>query len=568
MLLLVMGFCGQIKGFDKELERDAMMGITNSDSSIYLEKRTDFLHARISLKQPVVALMNVDGWITDFSTESKSNLDKVMASNLRRQHGNLVHKLEYIVGSKGDREKRSIEFVGNILSDLFGVAGPEDMKQNNANMLALKQAIDLVGHDSVSVHKHIDTNEHDIERNNREINRLEGEYMNGQNRFEGQMTMLENYFKLDDLLNSIGNLMDKLLQIKSDGEKGYCSSLALNNNFLQKNLQRLEANSVGLNPIFSYWEWRKYYRYQLCTIALNSHNVWVTVRLPMVKKSERLVRITPPREVKSNLINFGKLGINTVLFKEASVDGYHLMTQKAFEMCTKLGSLRTCNVRSVMFRDMNLIPLEYAHNRILFLGNSKLKYEAILICETSREIGVTTGQIINVPNQCSVKSRSFEIEERQIDENVNRILSVADNVFSKVNITIPNNSKHETNESETKKDTDTLMDITKELSDKLSKIKTEHKSAWEVVSRNLWIVSGIAGLSFVMFVLFWILCRCLKRKTKNKRKIKTNGKSIEFVESDIKSEDESADESDENVENKNVENKNVTNELGRRRNNV
>ena len=38
--------------------------------------------------------------------------------------------------------------------------------------------------------------------------------MNGQNRFEGQMTMLENYFKLDDLLNSIGNLMDKLFQIK------------------------------------------------------------------------------------------------------------------------------------------------------------------------------------------------------------------------------------------------------------------------------------------------------------------------------------------------------------------
>ena len=70
-------------------------------------------------------------------------------------------------------------------------------------------------------------------------------------------------------------------------------------------------------------------------------------------------------------------------------------------------------------------------------------------------------------------------------------------------------------------------------------------------------------MSFVMVVLFWILCRYLKRKTRKTNKIRAKGKKIEFVESDIKSDAESADESD-----KNLENENETNESGRQRNNV
>ena len=39
--ILVVGLCGLVKGFDKELEKDSLMGLGNSGSSVYLEKRTD-----------------------------------------------------------------------------------------------------------------------------------------------------------------------------------------------------------------------------------------------------------------------------------------------------------------------------------------------------------------------------------------------------------------------------------------------------------------------------------------------------------------------------------------------
>jgi hypothetical protein len=96
--LLVVGMCGFVKGFDKELEKDSLVGIENSGSTIFIEKGTDFLHTKISLEQPVLGLMNLDHWISEFNELSKSKLDMVMANYLRKQHTNLVQKLETIVG--------------------------------------------------------------------------------------------------------------------------------------------------------------------------------------------------------------------------------------------------------------------------------------------------------------------------------------------------------------------------------------------------------------------------------------------------------------------------------------
>jgi hypothetical protein len=139
--LLMVGLCGFVKGLDKELERDSLMGIGNIGTAIYIEKRSDFLHTKISKGQLLVGIVNLDEWITNFRSMQKSNLDMVMANTLRNQYTSLTRKLETIVGRKRDREKRSLEFIGNLWSDLFGNPGPEDWRPNNANILALKQAI-------------------------------------------------------------------------------------------------------------------------------------------------------------------------------------------------------------------------------------------------------------------------------------------------------------------------------------------------------------------------------------------------------------------------------------------
>jgi len=471
--LLFMGLCGQVKGFDKELEKDSLTGIEKTDLAIYLEKKSDFLHSRIDLKHTVIGLVSLDKWIQAFHTKARGSLDKVLVNVLKKQQSNIVRKLDQIVGRKGDRDKRSIDFLGNLISDLFGNPGPEDWKKNNANILALKQAIKLIGQDTISVHKHIDTNEHEIENNNKEIIRLAKEMDDDLGRVDGQLAMLENYYKLMDIMDTIDKILSNLIRVKLDGEKGYCSSLALDSKFLQKNLQRLEANSMGLSPIFAYWEWRKYYRHQLCTIAMDSNNIWITIRIPMVKKTEKLIRVTPMQIFVRNIRKFRISGLNPILFKGAEQDIYHLMGQKEFDMCTKMGSIRTCN----------------------------------------------SGQILTVPNSCSVRSKIFDIDEREMDENINRMLSVASDEFSKSNFTLSGEFERGDPEPATRETAgqERLKDITGDLHNRLDSISFEHKNAWSIVNHNLWIVTGVLASMTTIIVLCGIINKCYAHRKNNKR---------------------------------------------------
>jgi len=470
------------------------------------------LHAKISLKQTVVGLIQLDDWITDFTKLEKSSLDRVMTKNVRRQHTYLVQKLESIVGNKGDRDKRSIEFLGNLWSDIFGNPGPEDWRQNNANILALKQAIELEGKDSAIVHKHIDEHEHEIEKMNANIGKMVDEFIEEKNHINSQIVMMENYLKLMDIANELDRVLAKLTQIKIDGEKGYCSSSALSKNFLQKNLQRFEANLVGLNTIFPYWNWRKYYRYQLCTVTMDSHTIWVTLRIPMVNKAEKMVRVVPMSSLLPLIHEYGRLGISPVLFKGATSELYHLMDMKMMDMCTKLGSLKTCNVRNVVFKVPDLAPLEYVHNKIIFLGRDNASYEAVLLCERIQNVIILSGQVITLPNNCSIKSRSFEIEERMMDETVDRLLSVSENVFSKVNLTKSSATEKVKSKNESKKITN-LINITDELEAKLGEIHLDHKSAWGNLSLKFWTLTGIMGSGLITFTICWLVCRyCVCKK--------------------------------------------------------
>jgi hypothetical protein len=565
--LLFMGLCGQVKGFDKELEKDSLTGIEKTDLAIYLEKKSDFLHSRIDLKHTVIGLVSLDKWIQAFHTKARGSLDKVLVNVLKKQQSNIVRKLDQIVGRKGDRDKRSIDFLGNLISDLFGNPGPEDWKKNNANILALKQAIKLIGQDTISVHKHIDTNEHEIENNNKEIIRLAKEMDDDLGRVDGQLAMLENYYKLMDIMDTIDKILSNLIRVKLDGEKGYCSSLALDSKFLQKNLQRLEANSMGLSPIFAYWEWRKYYRHQLCTIAMDSNNIWITIRIPMVKKTEKLIRVTPMQVFVRNIRKFRISGLNPILFKGAEQDIYHLMGQKEFDMCTKMGSIRTCNSRTVLFKDPSLIPMEYAHNRIIFLGDDKAKCNAILRCEKITELTLTSGQILTVPNSCSVRSKIFDIDEREMDENINRMLSVASDEFSKSNFTLSGEFERGDPEPATRETAgqERLKDITGDLHNRLDSISFEHKNAWSIVNHNLWIVTGVLASMTTIIVLCGIINKCYAHRKNNKR--------IKRMENALKLENKIDDIAVDGPEssNKQIEDKESTkgnNEIDQRRYNV
>ena len=116
-----------------------------------------------------------------------------------------------------------------------------------------------------------------------------------------ELVSIKVYFEIMYFADAIENQVDYLVEIKMDSVKGFCNDRVVDRDFLIDNLQALEANKVGLGPVFGNWEWREYYKHDMCSVALVSDAVWITLRIPMVKRSEKMVRIIPPPAIQEVL---------------------------------------------------------------------------------------------------------------------------------------------------------------------------------------------------------------------------------------------------------------------------
>jgi hypothetical protein len=300
--------------------------------------------------------------------------------------------------------------------------------------------------------------------------------------------------------------------------KGYCNEGALDKDFLIENLQNLEANKAGITPIFGSWEWREYYKHVMCTVAIVDKAIWITLRIPMVKKSEKLVRCIPTPELKRGLLEIDGYGITPVLFKETNNDKYHIMTQTSLEMCNLLGNTRSCGVRDTRFRvtdDMSLIT-EISHNRFLIISANEKVIKFMEKCPNGvNEHIVKTDSAFSIPNNCSYISPSISIEVRESDYLLSEEINAVH--FEKISITrIGNYTKHSTSlriEGVANRTSMRVYDQNKKLiEDKLEEIDTRHTSLWESYSTGRWFVlGGIALVTLALITAKLVMCNKLKR---------------------------------------------------------
>ena len=113
--------------------------------------------------------------------------------------------------------------------------------------------------------------------------------------------------------------------------KGYCSDRAFDREFLIDSIHNLEAKKVGLGPIFGSWVWRQYYKHIMCSVAKNLDDVWMTLRIPMVKKSEKLIGFIPTAQLKAILTKISNYGIDALSFREKGNINYHLLSKGSWE---------------------------------------------------------------------------------------------------------------------------------------------------------------------------------------------------------------------------------------------
>ena len=335
--------------------------------------------------------------------------------------------------SKAERKRRAIEFVGNLISRLFGNPGPEDWKQNTKNILAMKSAIERQRENSVILHDDIDQNRHAINAQNENLRHVSREVINNVNRLDNvdnALTELESFLELETMFESNEDILESLDDIRRDARTGRCNEKGLNPDFLVEHLRRVESNKAGIAPIFASWEWQKYYSFELCTLAIHDDEVWITMRIPIINIADQLVRAIPMSNQHWIRDRANELGIDVTLFKYKQLDTFMIMSKSNLETCSKLGTMRVCAIRKTKFREANpyVAPIDIGHDRIVILSNmtnSDAELEVKSICGmdvTSIQLFAQT--VLRLPVKCAIIAKTFEISRAATNTEVTDSLNI------------------------------------------------------------------------------------------------------------------------------------------------
>jgi len=420
MLLVILLYNFSISNaFDTEIDSIRQEGFEKHDISIFVEERVEFIHSRVQL-QPLLSSIEYSRKASlAFSAKANTSLGKILSNKLMRSSSKLEKRIDHMYESSiyaDTRRKRAIEAIGNLISSLFGNPGPEDWKQNTKNILAMKGAIERQMENSQLLHKDIDQNRHAINEQNEILRHISKEVINSENRLntvDDALNELESYLELESMYTSITEIIESLDAIRSDAKTGRCNEKGLNREFLIEHLRAIESNKDGIAPLFASWEYHKYYKYELCSVALHKKDVWITLRIPVVNLAEQLVR-TIPTSSQLWFIEFANdNGLDTSLFKAKNSDTFMLATKNNLETCSKLGTSRVCSIRKTKFKEANpfIVPIDIDHDRILILSNvTKGSWNAKSSCKSETNSLMFQGQtVIRLPQKCALVARSFEI---------------------------------------------------------------------------------------------------------------------------------------------------------------
>jgi hypothetical protein len=417
-----------VSSLDSTLENIREEGLEKHDISIFVEKKVEFIHSRISLKPLISAIDHGHKLCAEFSVRANSTLGRILSSKLRNSVIRIDKKLDKMLSRNSNRvtrtarSRRAIEFMGNLISKLFGNPGPEEWRQNTRNLLAMKSAIDRQMSNSIILHRDIDQNRHAINEQNEILKLVSKDVLQNSNRLhsvDNALLEFETYLELDMMFNAVLVTLQMLDNIRVDSKRGRCNEDGVNGDFLVEHLREIESNKLGIAPIFASWEWRKYYENNMCSIAVHDNDVWITMRIPIVNLAEQLVRVTPLSGqiwIRDTLYQFG---LETTLLKNKRDDVYMTLTKNSLEGCSKLDIFRVCNIRETKFRPARplVVPIDIGHNRVVVISNSTdLTVASKVVCNgvtTSLEIHSET--VLSIPEKCYVVGKSFEIS-KNIDE--------------------------------------------------------------------------------------------------------------------------------------------------------
>jgi len=526
LIPILLYFVKSVNGLDSEIESMREEGLQKFDISVYIEERVEFIHSKIDLKPLLNGIRNAKKLSTDFDRSQNTSLGKILSRKIANKLSRMSSKITSMSGTRIDnagvridnpgRSKRALEFVGNLISKLFGNPGPEDWRQNNANILAMKSAIERQLSNSVILRDSIDANSHEIEKQNLILRQATLEIYNNEKRLSNVDTEINEiamFMEVENMFDAIDDILEDLTDIKRDAKTGRCNERGLSPKFLVEQLRKIETNKNGIAPIFASWEHERYYSHEMCAVALHDNALWITLRIPIINLAEQLIRAIPTSSQKWIKDTLSDYGFESALFKDRMNDKFMVITESYFETCSVLGTSRVCNIRRTKFSESNpfIAPVDIGHNRILMLSNSSESALLSMACE-GRHSSLTISQtaIMNIPANCTVRNKKVEIDTKRMNE----IVSTALELEEIRDVSIRKVYKSKTNLIETSmnhtRHSFALFDhnINRTISD-LQQITIRNRDDLMHIAYK---AAGGIGLSLALTFIGYILLKCLIRK--------------------------------------------------------
>jgi hypothetical protein len=130
-LILIMINIAVVVGWTDEIERIVSEGADKFDVTILYEEKVEFLHTRITLRPLSLGIHNFEKVHKEFGLKNLSLVGKKFHMKLENEFLRLKKRAESVtqMDMHYSREKRAIEFIGNLISKAFGNPGPEDWKK-------------------------------------------------------------------------------------------------------------------------------------------------------------------------------------------------------------------------------------------------------------------------------------------------------------------------------------------------------------------------------------------------------------------------------------------------------
>jgi len=367
-------------------------GLKKHDISVFVEERVEYIHSKVNLRPVILGIEQAMKLSYAYGQRTNTSLGRILNNRIRILSKKVDKQFGLLIGEtsvKSFRQKRAIEMIGNLISNLFGNPSPEDWRQNTKNVLAMKAAIERQIENSEINHRDIDQNRHAINEHIEVLNQVSKTAFSNANRLDSvdnALTEWESFLELEAMFNSIVEILDALDDIKRDSRTGRCNEKGLNSKFLIEHLRNLESNKDGIAPIFASWEWQKYYSFEMCTVAVNEDELWITMRIPIIQLSEELIRAVPLSNQRWFKYMANELGFPSTLFKFRQSDTYMLMTDSNLSLCSRLGSSRVCDARKTRFKEdwQYAVPIDINHDRMLIITNSSItNISAQIVCSGS-----------------------------------------------------------------------------------------------------------------------------------------------------------------------------------------